>query len=87
MFEKDIGTQCVAYPLRAANRASSLCQMEDVEYLVAGFMKIVQAHCGTALFASGAFNTWRATTIVDILFRHDTMVKKKKSFKFFFQGY
>ena len=33
----------------------------------------MQARLGTALFASGAFNTWRTPIIVDILFRHDTM--------------
>lgn len=36
-------------------------------------MQVVQARLGTALFASGAFNTWRTPIIVDILFRHDTM--------------
>jgi len=40
LFMRDPGVQCVAYPLRAANRNTSLCQMEDIEYLVAGFMKV-----------------------------------------------
>ena len=34
---------------------------------------MAQAALGTALFASGAISTWRAATLVDVLFRHDTM--------------
>ena len=37
--------------------------------------QFAQAHLGTALFASGAINTWRTETIVDVLLRHDTMHK------------
>ena len=40
LFERDKDVPCVAYPLRAGNRLTSLCQMEDLEYLVAGFMKV-----------------------------------------------
>ena len=36
---------------------------------------MTQAKLGTALFASGAINTWRVETIADVLLRHDTMHK------------
>eukprot|EP01135_Chromosphaera_perkinsii_P000885 Nk52_evm48s152 gene=Nk52_evmTU48s152 len=73
-FTDDEDVQCLAYPLCSANkRYHPLPLLQNFEYFLAGYMKLVQARLGTALFASGAFSTWRVDTIVDILFRHDTM--------------
>ncbi|KJE95857.1 hypothetical protein CAOG_06260 [Capsaspora owczarzaki ATCC 30864] len=72
-FERNAAVKCLAYPLEARNQTHTLAHLEHFEYLLAGYMKIVQAKLGTTLFASGAFNTWRVEYIVDILFRHDTM--------------
>ena len=73
-FEADIKTKCMAYSLRASNRSLFLPSMEDLEYLLAGYMKLAQAKVfGTTLFAPGACNTWKLDYIVDVLLRHDTM--------------
>ncbi|KJE94711.1 hypothetical protein CAOG_05310 [Capsaspora owczarzaki ATCC 30864] len=72
-FDRNEHVKCLAYPLHARNTVHTLAYFQDLEYLLAGYMKVVQARLGTALFASGAFNTWRTEYITDILFRHDTM--------------
>eukprot|EP01135_Chromosphaera_perkinsii_P000888 Nk52_evm51s152 gene=Nk52_evmTU51s152 len=73
IFDKNEQTKCIAYALCAGNKEFALPQFQNFEYLLAGYMKIVQARLGTALFASGAFSTWRTEYILDVLFRHDTM--------------
>eukprot|EP01135_Chromosphaera_perkinsii_P000886 Nk52_evm49s152 gene=Nk52_evmTU49s152 len=73
-FDKDPSVKCLAYPLCAGNTSKHLLPLlQNFEYLLAGYMKVVQAKLGTVLFASGAFSTWKVDYIVDILFRHDTM--------------
>ena len=66
--------KCIAYALRSSDTSRALPALEDLEYLISGFVKLSQAEIfGTTIFASGACNTWKLDFIVDILFRHDTM--------------
>ncbi|KAJ3019121.1 hypothetical protein HKX48_002365 [Thoreauomyces humboldtii] len=77
MFDDSSDCHCLAYPLGAEKSSTMglLGHFQDFEYRISMFTKIAQASITSALFPSGAVSTWRATTLLDVLSRHDTMFR------------
>ena len=72
----------IAYTIRAANNTTTksgrptksvTVRYQDLEYVLAGFLKIFQSNTGSTLTAHGAIALWKRDVLIDILNSHNTV--------------
>ncbi|PRP82866.1 hypothetical protein PROFUN_04729 [Planoprotostelium fungivorum] len=73
------GTKVLAFTICAENLHTHqgspiyVSHWQDLEYKLAGFMKMFQSWVGSAIMAHGAISIWERTVMMEVLWRHDTV--------------
>jgi hypothetical protein len=71
------GTKVLAFTLGVENlhthqgKIIYVSYWQDLEYKIAGFMKMFQSWIGSAIMAHGAISLWERKTMLEVLFKHE----------------